>query len=75
MNNEKKIKFIISVSIFLILTLFISSIVLSICIFNKENEIKKQEEEIEKLNHQIDYYEKNSNANISTLFDFIEVDL
>ena len=47
----------------------------SICIFNKENEIKKQEEEIEKLNHQIDYYEKNSNANISTLLDFIEVDL
>ena len=75
MQNDKKIKFIISISILLIVTLLITSITLSIFILKKQNEIKKQEAEIEKLNNQIEYYEKQNGLNILSLIDFNEVNL
>ena len=73
--KNNKIKFVIFLSIVLIITLLISSIALSILISKKQKEINKQEQEIEKLNNQLDYYKNNTNSKISLLNNICEVEL
>jgi len=75
MKNQKGINLLILISLIVIIVLVISSITLSVFIFKKEKELKKQKEEIEKLNNQLEYYENNTNSNISLLNDICEVKL
>ena len=69
--NPKKVKLIIFLAITLVAILLVSCIALTISIFNTNNKIKKQKEEIEKLNNQIEYYrqlenQENPDFNFST---------
>ena len=69
--NPKKVKLIIFLAITLVAILLISCIALAISIFNTNNKIKNQKEEIEKLNNQIEYYHQlenqdNPDINFST---------
>ena len=69
--NPKKVKLIIFLAITLVAILLVSCIALAISIFNTNNKIKKQQEEIEKLNNQIEYYrqlenQENPDFNFST---------
>ena len=59
--NPKKVKLIIFLAITLVAILLVSCIALTISIFNTNNKIKKQKEEIEKLNNQIEYYRQLEN--------------
>jgi len=59
--NPKKVKLIIFLAITLVAILLISCIALAISIFNTNNKIKNQKEEIEKLNNQIEYYRQLEN--------------
>ena len=69
--NPKKVKLIIFLAITLVAILLTSCIALAISIFNTNNKIKKQKDEIEKLNNQIEYYRQlenqpNPDINFST---------
>ena len=69
--NPKKVKLIIFLAITLVAILLISCIALAVSIFTTNNKIKKQQEEIEKLNNQIEYYRQlenqhNPDINFST---------
>ena len=75
MKNKKGINLLILISLIIIVALIICSITLSVFIFKKENELKKQKEEIEKLNNQLEYYQNKTDANISSLFEIYEVNL
>ena len=75
MKNQKGINLLILISLIVIVALVVCSITLSVFIFKKEKELKKQKEEIEKLNNQLEYYENNTNSNISLLNDICEVKL
>jgi len=69
--NPKKVKLIIFLAITFIAILLTSCIALAISIFTTNNKIKQQQEEIEKLNNQIEYYHQlenqaNPDLNFST---------
>jgi len=69
--NPKKVKLIIFLAITFVAILLTSCIALAISIFNTNNKIKNQKEEIEKLNNQIEYYHQlenqdNPDINFST---------
>lgn len=59
--NPKKVKLIIFLAITLVAILLVSCVALAVSIFTTNNKIKKQQEEIEKLNNQIKYYHQLEN--------------
>ena len=64
MQGEKRIKLLISTAILLVVALLGLSIFLLVCINNKKTELLNQQQEISKLQSQLDYYEnQNSNNN------------
>lgn len=75
MKNQKGINLLILISLIVIVALVVRSITLSVFIFKKEKELKKQKEEIDKLNNQLEYYQSKTEANISSLNEICEVEL
>ncbi len=56
MNNTKRIKFLIALAIFIIVTLFTTAIVQIVFINKTKNELNHQRQEIERLEKELDYY-------------------
>lgn len=57
--SPKKVKLVLFSAILLAVILFVCSIALVVSIIKKQDQINKQEAQIEKLNNQLNYYTNN----------------
>ena len=62
MNNQKKVKALISFLILIVITLFVVSIFQIVNINKTKNKLIEQEKQIERLEQELDYH-KNKNPN------------
>lgn len=62
MNNQKKVKALISFLILIVVTLFVVSIFQIVNINKTKNKLIEQEKQIERLEQELDYH-KNKNPN------------
>ena len=57
MNNQKKVKALFSLSILIIVALFVTVVFQLVNIVKIKNNINSQKQQIEQLEQQLDYYE------------------
>lgn len=67
MTQTRKVKFLISLAILIIVALFAVTIVQIVKINTAKNQIAKQQEQIQQLEKQLNSYEKTPNGDFETI--------